>query len=577
MKIFILMNSLMKKHISFVLLSIAVGVFTILSNVGMLSTSSILISKAALHPGALDLMVFIVGVRFFSISRGVFRYFERIISHNTTFKILSSLRRWFYKNFNENYSENMKEFKTGDIYTKLINDVDSLKEYFLRVIYPLIIAILTGIITTIFISFFNKKLSVIYLVGYILSGFVLPALIFSLNNNLMRKELILKKEINLNFLDILKGVTEITVFSLREIFNDKYNELRKEFSAIQNQKNKISLLGDNVYGFSVSLLMGIALFQIAPLVYNGDFDGIYYAMVPLAIMASFEALIPIPMLFYKNNEAFNAGKNIFSIIEEKANTKALNKEIVSIDISVKNICISKPDSNEYILEDISFELPRGKKLAIVGSSGSGKSTILKIILGFMSYTKGNIMIGNMEHSLIDIEEIRKKITYIEQNPYVFNANIKENLMISDDDIDENIIMKVLKDAKMQTLVNEMPHGVNSLIGQFGSKISGGEKQRLAIARALLKPAPVVLLDEPTASLDVELEREIIYEIHKFIEDKSCIWVTHRLVFMEEMDEIILIDEGKILERGTHKQLLSMKGKYYNLWKIQQQFIGNGIS
>lgn len=574
MKIFILMNSLMKKHIPFVFLSIIVGVFTIVSNVGMLATSSVLISKAALHPGALDLMVLIVGVRFFSISRGVFRYIERIVSHNTTFKILSSLRRWFYKSFDENYSENIKEFKTGEIYTKLINDVDSLKEYFLRVIYPLIIAILTGIITTIFICFFNAKLSVIYLAFYILSGFLLPAMIFKLNNTLMEKEAHLKKEINLYFLDTLKGITEISVFGLGDKIIHKYNSLRKEFSVIQEKKNKINLLGDNIYGFSVTLLMAIALFEIAPLIYSDSFSGVYYAMLPLAIMASFEALLPMPMLFHKNNEAFIAGKNIFPIIEEKSNRVVNNKEITSRDISVRNIYINKPDSNEYILEDISFELPIGKKLAIVGSSGSGKSTILKVILGFMDYTKGSIKIGNLEHSSIDVEEIRKNFTYVEQNPYVFNASIKDNLMLANSNVEEAVPMRVLADVKIKKLVCEMPYGINSLIGQFGSKISGGEKQRLAIARALLKSAPVVLLDEPTASLDVELEREIIDELHSFIKNKSCIWVTHRLIAMEKMDEIILLDRGKIAERGTHKQLLELKGKYYNLWRIQQQFIEN---
>lgn len=571
MKIFILMNSLMKKHVPFVLFSIMVGVLTILSNVGMITTSSVLISKAALHPDVLDLMVFIVGVRFFSISRGVFRYLERIISHNTTFKILSSLRGWVYKSFNENYSENIKEFKTGDIYTNLINDIDSLKEYFLRVIYPLTIAILTGIITSIFIFFFNQKLSLIYLIFYILTGFVLPAMIFRFNNNLIKKELLLKKDINLLFIDILKGITEISVFNLKEIIYDKYEKQRKEFIAIQNKKNKISLLGDNIYGFFVTFLMAIALFQMAPLVHSGDFQGVYYAMIPLAIMASFEALMPMPMLFYKNNEAFNAGKNIFSIIGEKDDREVNNKKIVSTDFSVQNIYVREPDSNKYILEDISFELPMGKKLAIVGSSGSGKSTILKIILGFMKYNKGNIKIGNIEYPSLDIEEVRKLFTYVEQNPYVFNSSVKENLMISGNSVDFNIIMQVLEDVKIRNLIHEMPDGLNSLIGQFGSKISGGEKQRLAIARALLKPSSIVLLDEPTASLDVELEKVIIEEIHKFIEDKSCIWVTHRLVSMEKMDEIILINEGKILERGTHKQLIELKGNYYNLWKIQQQF------
>jgi len=572
MRIFKVMNSLMKKQFFFVLLSIVMGVLTILANVGLLSASAVLLSRATLRPDVLDLMVLIVIVRFFGISRGVFRYAERIFSHNTTLKMLSGIRAWFYKSFNENYTENTIKFKTGDIYSKIVNDVDVLKDFYLRVFYPLVIAILTGIITAVFISNFSKKISGIYLGFYIFSGFILPVILFKSNETFSRRESKLKNDINLILLDILKGIVEIQIYNLKDEFTEKFACLNKELSKLRKKQNIINTLVNSINSVTLSLLIVTTLMFTAGMVETGKLSGIYYSMLPLMIMASFEAIIPMPLVIYKLNDSYNSGKNIFSIIDSNDHkpNSLKNKIITSYDISIKNLSIY--DGEHYIINDLSFDLPYKKKIAIVGVSGCGKSTLLKAILGYIKYQNGDIKIGDESYKDIQNDDIRKVFTYIDQNPYTFNTTIKENLLIANTKATTSEITKVLQKVQIIALIKELPEGLNTPIGQYGYNLSGGEIKRLIIARALLKDREIILLDEPTASLDIKTEKKVVGELHDLIKDKSCIWVTHRLVNMEVMDEILVMDKGSIVERGTHKELLNIKGFYCKMWNMQKQYL-----
>lgn len=572
MRVFSIMNYLIKKQAGYVLLSLILGVLTILSNIGLLGTSAVLISRAALHPDVLDLMVLIVAVRFFGISRGVFRYLERVFSHDTTFRILSSIRKWFYKNFRENYSENNIGFKTGDIYTRLTSNVDNLKEYYLRGVYPLIIAVLTGVITTDFIAYFSNKLAFIYALIYFLCGLLLPAILFKFSYKLIKKEAVLKEKLNKTLIDMLNGILEVKVYNMEDYFKVKFLQITKELSTIQKKKNVVNAIGENIHGFSASLIMTLALIITVPEVTAGELPGIYYAMLPLTIMASFEALMPINNILYKFNKAYTAGKSIFSIIDEKICVRGNElSEISSLDLTVKNLCIYKNQSKECIIKELSFYLPYGRKLAIVGASGSGKSTILKALLGFLNFNEGEIKLGDMSYEFLEKEEIRKQFSYIDQSPYMFNTSFKENLLIANPEASIEEVTCALECSYIKSLIDTLPQGLDTPLGQYSCSISGGEKQRLEISRALLKNAPIILLDEPTAGLDVELEKKVVEELQKDLKDKSCIWVTHRFVAMDYMDEIVVMHKGKVVERGTHKELLENKGYYYKLWSMQVNY------
>lgn len=570
---FKIMNSLIKEQIFSIILSIVLGTFTILVNVGLLSTSSLLISRAALHPEVLDLMVLIVAVRFFGISRGFFRYCERLISHNTTLKMLSSLRRWVYKRFNENYSENNSKFKTGDIYTKIVNDVDVIKDFYLRAFFPTLIALVSGICTALFISYFCIGLAIIYFIFYIFCGFIIPAIFFRVNKKFSVRESELKNSLNVSLLDTFKGICEIQIYDLKAEAIEKFTNINKELLKIKKARNLMNSLKDNIVPIITSILIVIALIETGELIAVNKFNVIYYSMLPLTILASLEGLTPISQAIYKFYDTYNSMKNIFSIAgsEEIKPSNNVNKvEINNFDIDIDNISIK--DGNEYLIKNLTLKLPYKKKVAVVGTNGSGKSTLLRSLLGFIKYDSGSIRISGESYGNIEIDEIRKYFTYIDQKPYTFNTSLLENLLIANSEASEEEIFKVLKEVQIKELIEKLHDKLNTIIGQYGYNLSGGEIERLTIARALLKHSKIILLDEPTSSLDIKLEKKVTEGIQALIQDKSCIWVTHRLINMEWMDEILVMDKGVVVERGTHETLLATKGLYYKLWKIQKQYL-----
>ena len=331
---------------------------------------------------------------------------------------------------------------------------------------------------------------------------------------------------------------------------------------------------DNVLPMLLSILIVITLALAEKLVEGNKLLDIYYSMLPLTIMASFEALVPLPLAIYKFDETYNSGKNIFTIMDSNS-SKAKeyeNKTLKNFDLSLKNISVN--DGQGYIIKDLSLELPIKKKIAIVGPSGSGKSTLLKVILGFMKYDKGSIKIGDENYEDIEAEEIRRGFTYVDQKPYTFSTTILENLLIANTEATKEEILDLLDKIQIGELIEELPEGLDTLLGQYGYNLSGGEIKRLIIARALMKESKIILLDEPTASLDMKTEKKVVEELHNLLKDKSCLWVTHRLVSMEWMDEILVMDKGIVVERGTHKELLDKAGLYYSLWKMQKNFLVN---
>lgn len=574
MRIIKLLFQISKERIFFIALSILIGVLTILSSIGMMTTSSLLISKAALHNEVLALMTLIVGVRFFGISRGVLRYFERIFSHDVTLKILSKIRAWTYKKFNENYFENSKRFYSGDIYTRLVNDIDLLKDFYLRGIYPFIIAVITGILTTSFLCFFNKALAFLFLSFYIITGFIMPIFLYRFNKKNIKYETDLKKQVNKLLIDILNGSLEITIYSLEDMFLSKLNGIFEKYLKIKHKKNIVDSIGDSTNSFFITILTAFSLLLNASIVAKGEMSALWYAAVPLIIITSFEAIIPMSNVFYIIFDGMNAGEDIYSLKAEKSqDKKAFIEKIKNIDISVKKLTVMDKEKRDYILKNISFEVPAGKKLAIVGESGSGKTSILKSLAGFLKYDSGKINVGGLLHSKIDINALRRIFTYVEQEPYMFNTSLLENLLISNIEADLESILKALDSVELKKLIEDLPEKIDTEIEELGMNFSGGEIRRLAIVRALLKPCKVVLLDEPTANLDTRIEKKVISYILNEIRGKSCIWVTHRLIEMDKMDEIIVLSKGEIVERGTHSELIKMESYYYKLWTAQQEFIG----
>jgi len=252
-------------------------------------------------------------------------------------------------------------------------------------------------------------------------------------------------------------------------------------------------------------------------------------------------------------------------------------DIQSLNIELSNLTFSYPNQNIPALQNISFTLPDGKSIAIVGPSGAGKSTVANLLLRFWDYDSGEISLGGESLKSLNQAEVRKRCGLVSQNSYFFNTSIRENLRLARPSMTQEEMEGAARDAQIHEFITSLPKGYDTFIGEQGLRLSGGERQRLAIARALLKDAPILILDEPTANLDALTEQQVLNTLFGIMRGKTTLLITHRLVGLENMDEIIVLENGQIKERGTHHELLNISGLYRRLWDLQNQILIDDVN
>jgi ATP-binding cassette subfamily C protein CydC len=277
------------------------------------------------------------------------------------------------------------------------------------------------------------------------------------------------------------------------------------------------------------------------------------------------------------NASREAAKRLFEVVDAEpvveGNARGV-KLTRSSNIEVSNLSFSYPAQTTPALQNVTFTLPTGKSTAIVGPSGAGKSTIASLLLRFWDYELGEIQLGGASLKSLDQDEVRKRLALVSQNSYFFNTSIRENLRLARRSASPEEIEAAARAAQIHEFIMGLPKGYDTLIGEQGFRLSGGERQRLGIARALLKDSPILILDEPTANLDPQTEKQVLDTLFETMQKKTSLLITHRLIGLENVDEILVMDHGKIVERGTHAELLAHKGLYRRLWDLQNQILSD---
>ena len=551
------------------------GFLTIGSSIGLLMTSAYIITKAALHPSVGELQVAIVGVRFFGIARGIFRYAERLISHNITFKLLAKFRVWFYKSIGPLAPAGLSNFRSGDLLARMVSDVESLEHVYIRVIFPPFVAILiTALMWTLF-GIFNVMFSVIITLALAVAGVAVPVFTAKINKVIGERFIEVRSKLKTLSVDLAHGLTELIVYGKEKEFSNEINSLNKEYNKLQFRMSFIDGLNEGLILFVLNLtIIGIMLVGI-PQINIGALSGIDLAVMIVGAMASFEAVLPIPTMAQHFESSMRAANRIFEITDKTPSVLNSENPVVNVksyDLEFKNVSFSYSEGNDSALRNVSFSLPEKKKIAIVGASGSGKSTLLNLTARFYDVTKGAILLGETDIKRIDIEVLRRQFSHVSQSTHIFAGTVEDNLRVGKPEATTEEMTTALIKANVYDTFFEKHNGLKTWLGEGGSKISGGERQRLAIARAILKDAPILVFDEPTANLDSENEQKIIKTILNISEEKSLLFITHRLVSLSEFDEILVMKKGEIVERGTEKELIAKGGFFKKMLDAQRQVI-----
>jgi ATP-binding cassette subfamily C protein CydC len=574
MKIVVRLLRMVLKYWRGVALAVAFGWATVVSWVALMTTSAYLISYAALHPSVAELQVAIVGVRFFGISRGIFRYLERYVSHTVTFKLLAELRTWFYQALEPLAPARLWAYPSGELLGRIVDDVETLQEFYVRVVAPPVVALLSSGAVLAFFGRWGWDLALTLLGFQLFVGVVVPLVSRILSRRPGAEAVRQRGQLRAVVVDSLGGAAEISANNRQRGFSDRLADRSQVYGVSQRKMFWIDGLHSSLIVLGVNLGMFAILVLAVPKVAAGVLDGRLLAVLALGAAASFEAILPLPAAFQNLASSLQAGKRLFEVVDarpavlEGGEVPLVRRELV---LETKNLTFAYSHDSAPVLDGLSLQLPPGKKLAIVGSSGAGKTTLLNLLQRFWEVQSGEISLNGRDVRELDPEYVRRLYAVISQDSYLFNASIEDNLRLASPQASDEEIEAAAARAQIADFIHSLPEGFQTWVGEQGALVSGGQRQRIALARALLKDAGIFLLDEPTANLDPHTEQQVIASILEAAEDKSVLLVTHRLVGMGAMDEIVVMEGGRIVERGTHAQLLAKMGLYAQNWQMSRDF------
>jgi len=565
---------------NWMLLAALLGSLTVMSGIGLLATSAYLISAAALHPSVAALEVAIVGVRFFGIARGTFRYLERLVSHRATFRLLANMRVWFYSALEplmparllEQRDGKLQELRSGDLLQRAVADIDILQNFYIRIIAPPLVAVIIGIGMWILLGAFGGIFALIYIAFFLVSSIGVPLLAHLLGKKIGRQLVETRSDLHVQLVDSVQGLADLVAFGQEERQAEQIQALNKQLQRMQMAMAYVSGLQGSLTNLLMNLTAWTILLFAIPIVLSGQLDGLFLALLVLSALASFEIVLPLPGAFQQIGGSVEAARRLFEIVDAPPAVKnpvAPSPEIHGNTIVVEHLYFRYDDQEPYVLQDINFTLPQGHCLALVGPSGSGKSTLAHLLLRFWDYKEGHVLFGGHELQQYQQDDLYKYISVVEQDTHLFNTTIRENLMLARTSATEEEMIEAARQAQLHSFVQTLPNGYDTQVGEQGLRLSGGERQRIAIARAFLKNTPILILDEPTVNLDAITERAVLQAINILRQGRTTLLVTHRLTEMGMADEILVVEAGHIIEKGTHRQLLQEKGPYWHMWQRQQ--------
>lgn len=585
-----------------VALSVFLGAVTIGASVSLMGTSAWLISAAALRPSIAELQLAIVGVRFFGILRAVARYLERLVSHDVTFRLLARLRVWFYRRLEPLAPARLMAYRAGDLLNRIVADVETLENFYVRVVSPPLVALVIALLVTLFLAIYHPVLGLAYLGFALLLGLVSPLLTQVLGARPGAALVNLRSGLRVRALDYFQGLADLMVFGRVSDYQVGLRQLGEAYGRAQRRMANIAGVSSAAGVLLPNLGMWSVLVLAIPLVEMGQIKGVMLASLALLAQASFEALQPLPQAAQMLTASLTSARRLFEIVSEPSGeardhlvaeqalpapageegvvpqrltvieTVAPTPLGAGVDLRVRNLTFAYPGADRPALCNLSFDLPPGARIALVGPSGAGKSTLIHLLLRFWDAPRGTIFLNGRDLLDIPEEEVRAQMGVIAQRTYLFNVSVAENLRLAQPSASMAEIERAAQQAQIHDLILSLPRGYQTPVGERGMRLSGGERQRLALARALLRNAPLLLLDEPTANLDPLTERLILEQIFAAAGGRSLLLVTHRLVGLEAMDEILVLEAGRVVERGSHAALLAQRGLYWRMFSLQQRIL-----
>ncbi|PNG98599.1 thiol reductant ABC exporter subunit CydD [Streptomyces malaysiensis] len=548
-------------------LALLLGSLALLSAVGLMAVSGWLISRAAQQPPVLYLMVAVTATRAFGIGRAVFRYAERLVSHDAVLRVLAELRVAVYRRLERLAPAGLGRTRRGDLLSRLVADVDAVQDYFLRWLLPVGTALIVGAASVGFLTWVLPEAGAVLAAGLLVAGVVVPAVSGALARRAERRLAPARGALSAQVVDLLAGAAELTVAGA---LPRRLDEVRRADGALTRIARRTAAAAGTGAGLS-ALVCGLTVAAAAwvgvPAVADGRIHGVWLAVVVLTPLAAFEAVAGLPLAVQHRQRVRRAAERVYEVLDEplpvREPDEARREEAPSTPypLVLRGITARHPGQSAPALDGFGLELRPGRRVAVVGPSGAGKTTLAQVLLRFLDPEGGTYTLAGRNAAALDGDAVRRLVGLCAQDAHVFDSSLRENLRLARPGASDDELRSALAGARLLDWVDGLPDGLDTLVGEQGARLSGGQRQRLALARALLAEFPVLVLDEPAEHLDLPTADALTADLLSATRGRTTVLITHRLAGLAAVDEVIVLDGGRAVQRGTYEELASADGPF----------------
>lgn len=559
--------ALYKRHKWLLTLGVVLAIVTLLASIGLLTLSGWFLSASAVVGVAgiysFNYMLPAAGVRGAAIIRTAGRYFERLVSHDATFRVLQHLRVATFSKLLPLSPAGLARFRQGELLNRIVADVDTLDHLYLRVISPLVGALVVILVVTIGLSVLDVTLA-LTLGGIMLATLLLlPPLFYRAGKPTGEQITQLRGQYRQQLTSWLQGQAELMLFNASDRYRKQMEKTEQRWQEAQRRQAELTALSQ-----ALMLLIGgiavIAMLWMASEGVGGNSQpGALIALFVFCALAAFEALAPVTGACQHLGQVIASARRITQITEQQPEvtfSQQAPQSFSQVALTLNEVTFSYPQQSAPALKDISLQVAAGEHIAILGRTGCGKSTLLQLLTRAWDPANGQIQLNGQPLSELSETTLRQAMSVVPQRVHLFSATLRDNLLLAAPQVSDARLADILARVGLEKLLEDS--GLNSWLGEGGRQLSGGELRRLAIARALLHDAPLMLLDEPTEGLDATTESQILDLLSEVMRDKTVLMVTHRLRGLARFNQIIVMDNGQIIEQGSHAELLAEQGRYY---------------
>ena len=565
---------LYRQHWGLLGIGLLLSLFTLWAGIGLLSLSGWFLSAAAiaglsrLGRQSFNYLLPAGAVRFLSIIRTASRWADRVVTHDATFRLLTRLRILFWERLSPLPAASLQRFRQGDLLNRLVADIDAMDHVYLRLITPLVCALLTLVGLFAFLLLFDGKLAEILTLGLLVVGLGLPTLLYRLGRRPGRALAASRSSLRIRYVDYLENQAELLLFGAEPAHRARILECESDLVMAQRQMNRLSALGSSLLIFSLGLLVLLMLWFSADGV-GGLAPDPLIALMVFITLAAFDAVTPLIAAFQHLATTLASARRLNEVMRDAvplhygSATGAQGRTAVAL--SLCDVGFGYPDQGQ-VLSGLTLQLAPGEKMALIGPTGCGKSTLLGLITREWEPSSGELLLDGRPLASLDEATLRASMSVVSQRVHLFSASLADNLRLAKPDASDDELLKVLQQVGLQGLVADPEAGLAQWLGEGGRPLSGGEQRRLGLARALLHDAPLLLLDEATEGLDPATEQAMLDLIFAHAEGKSLLMITHRLGGLQRLDRIAMLEHGRIGACGTHAELLASHAGYQSLYR-----------